>query len=140
MIGNPWRLATADDGVHVGHLAVEMDGHDRLRPRRDRRFQLRRIHGERVGFDVHKNRPRAGVADRRHAGDESEGHGDHLVARADAGGEQRKVERARAGIDGDRVLCAAIGGELALEAGDFLAEDILRPRREPSARRHRVRS
>ena len=45
---------------------------------------------------------RAGVADRRDGRDERERHGDHFVARADAGGEQRQVQRAGAGVDGDR--------------------------------------
>ena len=65
---------------------------------------------------------RAGVADRRDGRDEGEGHGDHLVARADAGGEQRQVQRAGAGVDGDGVRRAAVGGEVALERRDLVAE------------------
>ena len=77
-------------------------------------------------LDVDEHRRRAGVADRRDRRDEGERDGDDLVARADAGREQRQVQRAGAGVDGDRVLGAAVGGELALEAGDLLAKDELR--------------
>ena len=70
---------------------------------------------KRRGLDVDEDRPWRRRSDRRHGGDEGERHGDDLVARPDAGGEQRQVQGARAGVDGDRVLGAAIGGELALE-------------------------
>ena len=42
--------------------------------------------------DVDEHRRGAGVVDGRHGGDEGEGHGDDLVARADAGGQQRQVQ------------------------------------------------
>src|SRR6185437_375223 len=51
--------------------------------------------------------------------------GDHFVAGADAGGQERQVQRARAGVDGDAFRRAAVGGELTFEAGDSVAEDEL---------------
>ena len=89
-------------------------------------LELRRIHGERARLDVDEHRRRAGVADRRHRRHEGERNGDHFVAGADAGRQQRQMERAGAGVDGDGVLGAAVGGEIALEGGDILAEHELR--------------
>ena len=67
-----------------------------------------------------------GVDDRRDGRDEGERHRDHFVAGADAGGEQRQVQRARAGVDRDGLRRAAERGEVALERGDLVAEDELR--------------
>ena len=50
-------------------------------------------------IDVDEHRRRAGVADRRDGGDEGERDGDDFVARADAGRQQRQVQRAGAGVD-----------------------------------------
>src|SRR6185312_16210511 len=82
-------------------------------------------HGERDRIDVDEHRARAGVADRRDGGDEGERHGDHFVAVADAGGEQREMQGAGAGVHGDAVIGGVERGELALEQLDFLAEDVL---------------
>ena len=60
--------------------------------------------------------------------------------RADAGGEQREVERARPGVRADRVLGLAVGGERFLERGDGAAEHELRASRARRARPRRSRT
>ena len=85
-----------------------------------------RIHRERLRIDVDEHRPCAGVADRRDGGDEGERHRDHFVAGADAGGEQRQMQRARAGVHGDAVIGAdSSAANSCFERGDFGAEDEL---------------
>ena len=42
-------LGDRDERVHVGHEAVQVDGHDRLRARRDRRLDEVGVHAEVVG-------------------------------------------------------------------------------------------
>jgi hypothetical protein len=75
-----------------------------------------------VLVDVDEDRPGAGVVDRGRGRDEREGHGDHLVAGADAGGQQREVQGAGAGVDADALGRAAVRGELLLERGHLAAE------------------
>ena len=77
-------------GVHVGRLAVEVHRQIALVRGVIAALELRRVHREGDRVDVDEDRPRAGVADRRHGGDEGERDGDDLVAGADAGGEQRQ--------------------------------------------------
>jgi hypothetical protein len=55
----------------------------------------------------------------------SVGHGDDLVAGADALGQQRQVQRAGAAVDADGVTSTAERGEVLLERGDRGAEDEL---------------
>ena len=110
------------DSGHVRHLAVEMHRQDRLRPGRDRLLELVHVHGEGPGFHVDEHRHRAGVADRGDRRDERKRDGDDLVARSDAGRQEREVKRARARVHPDRLPGAAIGREVALEIGDELAE------------------
>jgi hypothetical protein len=111
--------------IHVGRLTVQMYRQDRLRSRRDRRIELRGIERERLRIDVDEDRFGAGVADGRHRRHEGEGHGDDFVARADASGEQRQVQGARARVDGDAMRGADIGGEFRFECRDLVAEDEL---------------
>ncbi len=89
------------DRVHVGRLAVEMHGQDRLGAGRDRGLDRGRIHGERARIDIHQHRPRSGVDDRGNAGDKSKRDGDDFIARTNSGGEQGQMQSARSGIQGD---------------------------------------
>ena len=57
--GNPFPLRHVSNRIHVGALAVEMDGLDELRPRRDRFLELRGVQVERIRLDVDEDRPRA---------------------------------------------------------------------------------
>ena len=83
------------------------------------------VHREGLRIDVDVDRARADVADRGDGGDEGERHGDDFVAGPDAGGDQREMQRAGAGVDRDAVRRALVGGELLLEGLDFRAEDEL---------------
>ena len=87
---------------------------------------FRRVHRQRGGLDVHENRARSDVTDRRNGGDEGKGNGDDLIARSDACRQQRQVKRAGAGIDRDGMLRAAIGGELFFERCHLFSQDVLR--------------
>ena len=62
---------------------------------------------------------RAAVPDGVRRGDERVADGDDLVARADADGQKRQVQRRRAVRDGAGVRRADVVGELALEGGDL---------------------
>ena len=78
--------------VHVGRLAVEMHGQDRLRARRDRGLNRGRIHRESAGINIHQNGARSAVGDGGNAGDKSERHGDDFIARTDSGRKQREMQ------------------------------------------------
>ncbi len=56
-------VATGDlhDRIHIGHQPVQMHRHDRLRARRDRGFDGRRIHGPGDGIDIDENGPCAAI-------------------------------------------------------------------------------
>ena len=72
-----------------------------------------------------------GVHNRRGRRHEGERHGNHFIARPDAGGQQRQMQRARPRIYADGLGRAAVGRELALERGDFLPENELRAVQHP---------
>ena len=105
-------------GAHIGHLAVEMDGKHRARPRRD-------LRGSRSGVDaivgledVDDDWARAGLRHsfkRRH-----EGHGrnDDLVSRLDSARDQAEPERIEPASDTDALGDAAVLGKRLFEALD----------------------
>ena len=102
----------------------------RLRLRRDRLGDLRRVHVERVRVDVDEHGAGAGeLDDVRGRGERVRGN-DHLVARADAEREDAEVQRRGAGRD-DRGVCRSDGvRQRVLELVD------LRAHRELPAREH----
>jgi hypothetical protein len=106
------RILDHGDAVTLGYFAnlfdlseppVQMHRHDGLRPRRDRGLETAWVHRPRRRIDVDQNGRRADVEDRRDGCDEGHGHGDDLVARPHARGEQRQLERRRSGIERDTV-------------------------------------
>ena len=88
---------------HVGRMSVKVNRHDRLGARSDRRLDRGRIECEVVEFDVGEDRGCARQADRVRGRSEAERRHDDLVAGADADGEEGKVQRGRARVDGDAV-------------------------------------
>jgi hypothetical protein len=76
------------DRIHVGHLTVQVDRHDRLGARGDLGLDQGRIdvEGARVVVDQHHGR--AAIGHRVAGGDVGEAGDDHLVARADAHGDK----------------------------------------------------
>ena len=122
----PARSRDREYRIHVRGLPIQVHGHDRLRVRRDRPLDERRVHRVGDGIDVDEHRPRARVLDGRYRGDEGERHRDDLVAGPDARCQQRQVQRARAGVHRHRLSRAAEPGELALECRHFFAKNELR--------------
>src|ERR1035441_5488439 len=88
---------------HVGHEAVEVDGDDRLRTRRDRRRDGGGIDVRGRGIDVYENRRPARVYDRIRRGQKRHRRRDDLVQRADARREHGKMQ-------GGRGVCRAHDG------------------------------
>ena len=80
---DPAALRDLHQRVHVGHQAVQVDRHDRLRAGRDRGLDPVGIEAEVVGPDVHEHGSGAGLEDRADRRVEREADRDHLVARAD---------------------------------------------------------
>jgi len=112
-----------DDRLQLGALPVQVNGHDRARPRCQRLLEPARV--ERAGCELdvgeHRSRPaRLDAGDRGHAGVRSR---HDLVARADL--ERLEGDRDRVGPGGDAhgEARSAVGGEGLLEALDLLAED-----------------
>ena len=61
--GNPVPCADRHDRVQIARLPGEIDGHERLGPRRERALDRGRVDVERVGFDVDEHRACAPVDD-----------------------------------------------------------------------------
>ena len=104
--GDPGR----DGGLELlpRHGAAEqMNGHDRLRPRRDRCRDPLDVEVERVGVDVDDHGPGATQLHRVGGGGEGVRRHDHLVARPDVERHHREVQGCRARGDGDGVLGSA---------------------------------
>ena len=111
------RQAERPERVEVGRLAVEVHGEDRLRPLGDRLGDAGRVDVQRVVLHVDEDRRRAGVDDHvrgRRPGDRGR---DHLVAGADAEGDEREVQRGRAGGEREHVLGLEVLGRAPLELG-----------------------
>ena len=94
--------------------AAEVEWQDGLRPRADQCGDLVGIEPERGVVDVAQHRRAPGGDDRLVIGDEIEGGGDHLVARADARGQEAEVEGGGPGVGGQGV--AAVEAEEACDA------------------------
>ncbi len=101
----------------------EVDGHDRLRPRRDARGDVLGVEVERRRVDVREDRRRTDTRDRLGRRVERERRADHLVAATDPERVEREHERVGPVRDADRVRHAEERGRLALERLDLGAED-----------------
>ena len=87
---------------------AEVQREHRLRLRSHERGRLVRIEAERGVVHVAQDRRGAGGHDRLVVRHEVEGRRDHLVAGADAGGEQAEVEGGGAGVGGQHVAIAQL--------------------------------
>ena len=104
------------EGVHGGGVAVEVDGHDSPRARRDRGLDGGRRQRERERVDVCEHGGRARDGDRVRGGREGEGGDDDLVARPDPGSEQSQVQGGGPRVDRDGSSSGhECSGELVLE-------------------------
>ena len=113
---------------HVGQLAVQVHRHDRARARSDRRFHAGRVEIEAQRIGLHRHRHQPVLADREEAGDEGVAGHDDLVALAERAelpvAAQDQRQRIQPVAHAHRMAHAAVGGELALEGGQFLAHDV----------------
>ena len=111
------------DGIHVGHLAEEVNGQDGLGARCDGRLDFMRVDVEGQGVDVDENGLGVEAVDDAGRGEEREGRGDDFVAGADVQGHEGDEQSVRAGGDADGMGGAGIGGHGLLEFLDFGAHD-----------------
>ena len=109
------RVAQRADGGKIARQAGIVHRHDRARAGGDLLFDLRGIDQAGVRVDVRKDGRGAHMQNGVGRRGKRQRGGDHLVARADARRQQRKVLRRRAGIDRNAVLGAHILGELLLK-------------------------
>ena len=110
-----------EDRIHLGGLAVQVDGHDRRGLARDRRRELRGVHVVRRTIDVDEDGLRAAQDDGRRRREERERRDHDLLSGTDAVGEQRDMEGGGAVRHGDRVLSAQVLCKGFLERIDFRA-------------------
>ncbi len=111
-------LAELSQRVELAGVAEDVDGHDRLRPLCDRRFDRARIEVQRLRIDVGEDGSSALVDEAVRGGDERVGRGDHLVARADPCESRTEVQPAGTAGDGGCVRGAHALCEQRLEARD----------------------
>ncbi len=125
--------------IHIGRLAVQMHGHQRLDPAAggtvDQSVALRhavitdeglhrgRRHIEGLGVDIAENRPRPGARDRSRGCKEGKGRGDDLIARADVQGHQREQQSIGAGRYADAGRRPAVARDLLLESVHVRAQN-----------------
>src|SRR6266545_3983139 len=121
--GQVVRAGEREHRVHVGRLAVQVHDHQRLAARRDRGGGAGQVDVVGGRVDVVPDRGGSGERDRRRAGDERVGRGQHLVARPDPHGAHAELERGQPGVDAHRVGRLAVLRVLLLERRDVLAED-----------------
>ena len=105
--------------------AEQVDGHDRLRARRDPALDVLRIEVQRHRVDVGEDGRRLASRDRLGGRVEGEGRADHLVAATDAERVEDEHDRVGAVGDADRLGDAEVLGRLRLEGRDVRPEDEL---------------
>ena len=113
------RLADLDERLHVTRYTRDMHGKDGSCARREFLEDLVRINVQRRRIDVDEDRLRAGVTYSFRGRGEGVRGGDHFVAFANAGGNQREVQCGGAGTYGKGVFCADVLGESPLELRRF---------------------
>jgi hypothetical protein len=92
--------------VEIRGLTGEVDGHDRLRARRDRLDRERRVDVEVLVAHVDEDGPRAEMDGDVAGGRPRDRRRDDLVAGTDAEPREREVQRGGARCERDAVLCA----------------------------------
>src|SRR5918992_76712 len=116
--------------VELARVAEDVDRDDRLRARRDRRLDGRRIHVQRARIDVRENGDAALEDEAVRRRRERERGGDDLVPRPDPRDAAEEVQARSAAGDGGRVRRAHALGDEALELPDR------RPEREAPGAQH----
>ena len=115
------QILVAAQGLDRGHVhgqPINMNRHDGPAAGGNLGGDLIRVHGPGMGVAVHQHGNGARPQDRLQARDYGEGRQDHLVARPQPQGVNRKLKRIRAVADADPVPAAYAGGERFLETTD----------------------
>src|SRR6266851_2100810 len=115
--------ADREDPIHIASLPGKMDRHHRAHSIRfaviERLLDSCRINVQCGWVDIHEYRPRTQVTDYLRRRRECERRRDHLVALPDPQREQREMKCAGAMRDRERIACADVRREFALEAFHF---------------------
>ncbi len=114
-------LCDRHDLVHVANLGAVMDYHDRPGLLGYLLFDALRVDVVRFVLDVREHRHSSEAEYLGAAGDEGDRRGYHFVARPQVEQLYRQVAGGGAARGGERVLRAAVSGELALELLDLWA-------------------
>ena len=85
------HLGNLENALHLTGLAIDVHRQNGFGARGNRRFEARGVDVVRAGIDIHKDGRRAHMRYGRGRGDKSHGCGDHLVARANAAGQERQL-------------------------------------------------
>ena len=85
-------------------------------------FDRLHIDRESARVDVHKHGRGAGIVNRRYGRHKGKGNGNHLIAGANSGREQGKVQSAGSGVHANPVLGLTIGGEFLLKRCHFASQ------------------
>ena len=107
--------------VHVAGPPGKMDREDGPGTGRDFAPDVRRVDIHALRFHVRQHRGGPGVDDGVGRGREGQGRRDDFVARLEFQAEQAQVQGGGAGMHGNGMLRAAVGGKGLLEARDFRA-------------------
>ncbi len=83
------------------------------------RFYFFRIDIKRARININKQRVGTEIADNLGGGGECVWRGDDLVASANSGRLQRKMQTCRGGVDAYRMLCSGVSGKIILELFGF---------------------
>src|SRR5690242_822377 len=102
------------DRLHVGHLAKNVNGNDRLGSWGDSLLQLRRVQVERRGINIDEYRLGPEASDGAHRRKEGVRTRHDLITRADTESHERHEDGVGAGAHSDTELRPAIAGDLAL--------------------------
>lgn len=113
------------DGVKIGALAVQADGHDGFGAWGDSGFEQGRVQVVGAGIDVHIHRFGTQQGHGLGRGNVGKAGGDDFVARANAQRHLGNLQRVGAVGHGDAVLGAGVGGQLLLQLSHFGAQDVL---------------
>ena len=127
--GNAGGLADVHQGIHVGHLTKQVDGHDGLRSWGDGGANLLWVDGEGVWIHVKEHRFGPHQGNHFHRGDEGETSGDYFVARPDIQRHQGNLQGVGAVSTGNHMLRSGKFSQLVRKSRYFRAFD-------EGARRH----
>jgi len=116
------QIVPGGDFVHclqVRHLSEEIDGNDRPRFGGDLFLKGGDVDVKRRRLNIGENDFGARPRDRSGRREKREGGADHFIARLQAQGHQRTEERVASAADADRMLYAAVRGQVFLKFFDM---------------------